>query len=390
MKQESYDIIVIGGGMVGLIFAASVCEEFKVALVEAKNPKLTWDQPTARVSALNQASINALKKTEVYSYLNASACTSLQALKVWDALGGGKIDFEAADLGVRELGMIIENREVVRALWEKLAKKINIYIETPAAIIQHQDHSELQLKSQTLAAQLIVAADGARSWVRQQLNLPMRQKPYDQTAIVGVLKTEKPHQHNAYQSFLSTGPLGILPLADPQQMSMVWSADATYAKQLLAFKPLAFNCELTNALDGKLGQIELISELQAIPLTMRHVKDYSQDRVVLIGDAAHTVHPLAGQGANLGFMDAVVLAESLLIAKTKGYDIGGWRPLRRYQRQRKIDNETMLLAMRAFKEVFSSQSPWTVQLRSQGFNITDRISFLKHYFMRYALGINDV
>jgi len=233
---------------------------------------------------------------------------------------------------------------------------------------------------------LIIGADGGQSWVRAQMGVPVTERPYDQQALVAVLKTEKTHQQMGWQSFLPTGPLGLLPLADDHTMAMVWSNDLAVAERLSALDEKTFNRELSAALNHRLGELHCLTKPVAIPLIMRHVDQYVQPRLALVGDAAHTIHPLAGQGVNLGLMDAACLAQVLVDAQNKQQDIGSLRVLRRYQRWRKGDNALMLAAMRGFKDLFGSKKPGLMQLRSQGFNQVNQLGCVKNAFMRYAMG----
>ena len=213
-------------------------------------------------------------------------------------------------------------------------------------------------------------------------------KPYHHDALVAVIETEKPHYCTAYQPFLKTGPLGVLPLSDAHHVAIVWSADPSQVETLLSLSLEDFNRELMQSLNGELGRTHCVSKRKSIPLIQRHAVHYVQDNTVLIGDAAHTIHPLAGQGANLGFMDAACLAQVLIDAKQNQQAINLHRVLRRYERWRKSENEAMLLSMSAFKSVFSNCSLLAVNLRSWGFNITDRLHQLKHCIMQFAVHQN--
>lgn len=386
-------IVIVGGGMVGLVLAAALARvKIPVTIIENQIPSLQWQPENldARVSAINNASQNILMNLGVWSKILPASQSPLRGLQVWDHVGGGQIEFDSADIGKAQLGFIVENRAIVKALWEHLSSEPLVKILCPAKpmkIVRESDILQLQLEDQTLiSAQLIIGADGAQSWVREQMGVMLMERPYQQQAIVAVIDIEKPHQMLAYQSFLPSGPLGVLPLAHPNQCAMVWSNDLPDAQRLLSLSQADFNRELSLALSYRLGKMTCLSDLKTIPLIMRHAKDYVQPRLALIGDAAHSIHPLAGQGANLGFLDAAVLAQVIAEAQAKNQDIGGLRVLKRYQRWRKGDNLLMLAAMRGFKELFGLNSSWIVQLRSQGLNITDHTHWLKHVFMRHAMG----
>lgn len=386
-------IIIIGGGIVGLVLATALGQaNFEVTVVENKLPLLHWDtnQWDARVSAINAASYQILKNLKIWPQIPANSYTPLRGLEVWDHQGGGIIHFDSADIGAPQLGFIIENRALIKILWENLASLPTVKLISPAeplSIIHHPNYLQLQLKDQSLiTGDLIVGADGSHSWVREEMSINIRERSYEQQAIIAVVHSVRPHQNIGWQSFLPSGPLGVLPLADSQTTAIVWSNDSVEAERLMALNVIDFNQQLTQALSNKLGAMTCLTPPKMIPLMMRHACDYVQQHFALVGDAAHTIHPLAGQGINLGFLDAAVLTQVLIEARQKKQNLGALRVLRRYQRWRKGDNELMLAAMRGFKELFSQQSSWLVNLRSSGLNLTDRMGWLKNLMMNYATG----
>lgn len=386
-------IVIIGGGMVGLVMAAALARaNLPVTVVESRQPILHWEPQSfdARVSAINLVSQRILSNLGIWPQLAASACAPLRGLQVWDHQAGGEIAFDGAEIGAAQLGFIVENRALIKALWEHLQTLPQVTLlcpRQPSQLIQDESGLQLQLDDQSrIAAELVIGADGAESWVRAQMQIPLQERSYEQQALIAVVKTEKPHQNIGWQSFLTTGPLGVLPLADAHQTAIVWSNTIEAAQRLLALSSVELNRELSLALDNRLGAMTALTELKMLPLIMRHATDYVQPRLALIGDAAHTIHPLAGQGVNLGLLDAAVLAQVIAEARQKHHDIGSLRVLRQYQRWRKGDNTLMLLAMRGFKELFGSASPWVAQLRSQGLNLTNHLGFIKNCIMHYASG----
>ncbi len=392
-QREHYDVIIVGGGLVGLVLAHALAQAtMTVAVIESKQPPLDWSasQLDARVSAVNLASTRILQNLNVWQALRSQAISPLRKMIVWDSRGGGEIEFDSATIGVAQLGSIVENREMIRVLWQQLQSSEQVDLRCPAKPSKlecHNEHVKLILSNQqTITASLIVGADGGRSWVREQMQTPWLERPYEQEAMVAIVNTKKPHQETAWQNFLSQGTIALLPLANKHHAAMIWSSEKTHAASLLERSQVQFNREVTNALDHRLGEIEVLNEPRAIPLVMRHAKHYVSERIALIGDAAHTIHPLAGQGVNLGFMDAATLAEVAIDAKHKKQDIGALKPLRRYERWRKGDNTMMLMAMRGFKEVFASEAPWLITTRSMGLNFTERFPGLKNFFIRYAVG----
>jgi len=392
-KPKQYSVTIVGGGMVGLLFAAVLSEaNIGVALIESKEPVLEWAESSldSRVSAINIISQRILKQLNVWSLVRSESYSSLMALKIWDAIGGGEIDFDSADAGVPELGAIVENREIIRALSLFLQKNkyVDFYCPHKAkAISKEEKYIEITLDNeQKIRSDLIVGADGAHSWVREQMTSTMQQRPYDQSAVVAVVETDQSHQQTGWQAFLPDGILALLPLANPHHCAIVWSTETERANNLVAMDKQQFNRDINNEFGLRLGRINRLNKPRAIPLVMRHVKKYVEPRMALIGDAAHTIHPLAGQGVNLGFMDAVCLAQCIIEAKEKHHDIGSLRPLRRYERWRKGDNVMMILTMRGFKELFGSSSSLVIQARNMGLNVANRSDLVKGFFMRIAIG----
>jgi 2-polyprenylphenol 6-hydroxylase len=386
-------IVIIGAGVVGLVLANALARaNLPVTVVETSLPDLHWDnsQLDARVSAINAVSQQILMNLGVWSRIDPAAYAPLRALQVWDSSGGGAIHFDSADIGEPQLGFIVENRALIKALWETAESLSQVTIlapRQPVKIIHSLTQLQLQLEDQTvIPAQLIVGADGGHSWVREEMSINSRERSYEQQALVAVAHTVRAHQNTGWQSFLPAGPLGVLPLADNQTTAIVWSNTLLEAQRLMGLPVMDFNDELSAALNHRLGAMTLLTPLKLIPLVMRHAQEYVLPRLALIGDAAHTIHPLAGQGVNLGFLDAAVLAQVIIEARQKQQDIGSLRVLRRYQRWRKGDNTLMLAAMSGFKELFAQNSPWIVQLRSQGLNLTNRLDVLKNPIMSYAIG----
>lgn len=386
------EIIIVGAGMVGLVLALALARAgVNVVVIEARSPILQWDdaEPSARVSVINLASERILAQLEILPHISQKALARLARLKVWDGVGNGEIEFDASDIGKPSLGSIVDNREVIKVAWQQLQAFDNVQCfvdQAPDTLYVSDDFAKIELADGTdIAAPLCVGADGARSWVRAQVDAEVRERSYQQKALIAVVQTELEHQNTGWQVFMPTGPLALLPLSDRHQCAIVWTHTPEQVDQLAQMNLIEFECEINSAFGLGLGEIKLLGGRQVFPLTMRHARDYIQPRVALAGDAAHTIHPLAGQGVNLGFLDAACLADCILSAREKNADIGALKPLRRYERWRKGDNTEMLLAMRAFKDLFSSTAAFTVQARSYGFNALDRLPWAKRCFMGVAL-----
>ena len=393
IPSESIPVTIIGGGMVGLLLAALLANAgINVAIVEVKKPLLRWnkDNLDSRVSLINAVSRRLLKKVNCWQDIRKSAYSPLAKLDVWDSTGGAEIIFDSADIGASALGAVVENREIVRTLWQILQENPLVELICPAQprnLSRFDEFIDLELDNQKkIRTSLLVGADGAYSWLRGQMNVGMQERSYEQSAIVAVVKTDNPHEQTGWQAFLPGAVLALLPLANPHHCAIVWSVSQEKATQLIAMDEEVFNTEINNSFGLRLGEIHRITQPKSIPLIMRHAKRYLDSRMVLVGDALHTIHPLAGQGVNLGFMDAACLAQCIIDANRKKRDVGSFRVLRCYERWRKGDNLIMLLAMRFFKECFSTKSPLIVHVRNMGLTVTNRLSFIKNYFMKIAMG----
>jgi 2-octaprenylphenol hydroxylase len=388
-----YDIIIVGGGMVGSALACALGDTpWRLALIEGRVPDNEWpaDSFDLRVSAISRASQQLFEQLQVWSAMQAERVSPYQEMHVWDAGGNGSIHFDSADIGEPNLGHIIENRVITRALVQRAAQFDNIDIHCPAKP-QHLDlqhgGGQLELDSGAiLQAELIVGADGGQSWVRQHAGISVSTQDYQQSAVVANVRTEQPHRHTAWQRFLPTGPLAFLPLTD-NVSSIVWSTTPQEAERLCALDSKAFRQELETAYASRLGRIVETGPRAHFPLRGQHASHYVKPHLALIGDAAHTIHPLGGQGVNLGFADVRALRQTLDAARQKGQAIGSLKTLRRYERSRRGDNLLMLEAMGVFKRLFSNTTPGLRQLRNLGLNLSDRANPLKHFFMSQAMGL---
>ncbi|NOZ52054.1 MAG: UbiH/UbiF/VisC/COQ6 family ubiquinone biosynthesis hydroxylase [Gammaproteobacteria bacterium] len=400
-NTTEFDVIIVGGGIVGALFANILANSrLSVAIIDKHRPVATWDKQHVdiRVSAITRATQNILASLGVWDTIKKMRISAFREMHVWDSAGHGIIHFDSAELGEPCLGHIIENNVILSALITRLQQFDNIALffeHRPSQLSSDGQRTQLQLENQkTLTGKLIIGADGPNSWVRQAAGITVNSKDYQQTAVVTTVKTEKCHQETAWQRFMPTGPLAFLPLSNGYS-SIVWSTTPEHAQALLKMATQDFQLTLADAFEHKLGAILTAGKLASFPLKSQHANCYVKPRIALMGDAAHTVHPLAGQGLNLGFADAATLAEVLLdctnlhnprTAETTR-DIGDYQVLRRYERWRKGNNLAMLTTMAAFKTLFGSQQTLLCNLRNIGLNLMDNITPAKNLILRHAMGL---
>jgi 2-octaprenylphenol hydroxylase len=392
--MQSFDVTIVGGGMVGLTLAHALKNSaLSVAVIDTEiGSKALTDTPELRVSALNLASQNIFENLNVWEHMLKHRLQAYEGMEVWDKDTFSKIEFSHRHVDTTQLGYIIENQLVRNVLWDGLSSLPNVQVFAPAKIAKlafGQQEVFISLEDgNMLSTRLVVGADGANSFVRQQAALPQIFWDYDQHAIVATVKTEIPHQAIARQIFTPTGPLAFLPLYQDNLCSIVWSQDVDEAERLFGLSDAHFNQHLTSAFDAKLGLCEAVSERVKFPLKMRYSKQWVKDRVALIGDAAHTIHPLAGQGANLGILDAAALAEQLLELSNNDLDVGLAKHLRPYERWRKTEASKMIAAMETFKRLFEGKDPIKKLVRGIGLSMFNTLPVAKHQIIKQAMGID--
>jgi 2-polyprenylphenol 6-hydroxylase len=346
---------------------------------------IAWD---IRTFALTRASEKIFRNLGVWDKL--MRVHPFSDMHVWDIQGS--IHFDCTQLAEPSLGYIAEQKVLQTALNERLQQFENVSIFRPAHIQQvMQQQRTVQVTLSTgehLQARLLVGAEGANSALRTLVGIPFRLQDYAQQAIIANVQTECSHQNTAWQRFLRTGPLAFLPLYDPQHCSIVWSADTPVAQNLMRLSDEAFLDTLSESFAHRLGQVTATSPRLLFPLQRRTAETYIKPRIALVGDAAHTVHPLAGQGVNLGLLDVAALSDVILHADKMRQDIGLYATLKRYERWRKTHNLLVANAMSGFKSLFGSQLPIVQWARNVGLQFTDTATPVKHLLMRHTMGLS--
>jgi 2-octaprenyl-3-methyl-6-methoxy-1,4-benzoquinol hydroxylase/2-octaprenylphenol hydroxylase len=391
-RPPALDIAVVGGGMVGAAAALALARAgFSTALLEARAPT-AWSAEAEidlRVVGLAPSSLSLLDELGVWTSIREARVGPYTHMHVWDAQTGAAIDFDATAEGRDRLGYIVENNLVQWTLWQALEAS-GVRRLCPAEVKgfeTREDRIQLELADgTTLAASLLVAADGVASPLRQLAGIGTRGRDYAQRAVVAHVATERPHEQTAWQRFLPCGPLALLPLADGRS-SIVWSLPEAEAQRVLNLDDRAFLDELGLASDFRLGRIMATTPRAAFPLKLQLAERYQADRFVLLGDAAHAVHPLAGQGVNLGLRDVTELRDTLLAARNAGRDIGAPHVLRRYARRRRSADTLDALGFDALARIYAWQSPVLVAARGVGVRVLNRLAPLKQRISEHAAGL---
>ena len=395
--MKSVDLVIIGGGMVGLALAALLRNaDCRIKIIEKSPPPDIEDNAFAnRVSAVNAAGEAMLRRIGALQQIPVERISAYDQMFVWEKDSFAKIRFDNRDpvirqLGLPHLGLILENRRIQAALWHQVSRQANAEIisAAPQTVGIGENGAFLTLDNgEMLSAKLVVGADGANSWLRNHTDIPLNSRDYEHTALVCNVQVAESHGRTARQIFSPDGILAFLPLPDEHLCSIVWSLPPEKARALLTCDEKSFNQALTIAFDNRLGLVELQSERATYPLTARYARDFAQNRLALIGDAAHTIHPLAGLGVNLGFADAVYLAQTIERHSAAGNDIGEYRHLRRFERTRKAEAVKLLATMEGLKQLFHGDHPVKKLVRGLGLSAVNQLPLLKKQLIAQATGI---
>ena len=399
MQNKKYDIIIAGAGITGLTQALLLSSlNLKIAIFDRKFPdsnQLDLNHYDLRVSAITPKSTEIFKSLNIWQDILNLRAQPYDKMHVWDSgiksdiksninknTKPGNINFTAKELGHEYLGHIIENKVITYCLYKKLKQKHNIDIITGSIINLDHNNKNIELDNNySIFYDLLIAADGVNSWIRKKLDIETSFKNYEQQACVCTVQTENNLNKCAWQRFLPTGPLAFLPF-NQNTASIVWSQDNINAEQTKQLNNKDFEIELTKQCENKLGEIKLLSNRAYFPLTRQHAKTYTQDNIALIGDAAHRIHPLAGQGANIGILDAVALKDNIqkAINKSRKYYTLNW--LKKYEQTRWFANQSMMLSMSGFNLLFSNNNYLYEKLRTHGLNLADKSHAFKNICSR--------
>lgn len=381
-----FDLIIVGAGLAGASLAAALrSSRLKIAVIESRPPAQCpgWDP---RIYAISPTNADFLSEIGAWQHLDTHRLTPVYDMQIrGDA--GGELSFSAYDCGLRELAWIVESGLMQRELWETIKRQHNLTLicpASPSAIDVTDDVATLTLDDgRTLTARLVVAADGARSWVREQVGIEAKTTPYEEKGVVANFRCEKPHRNTAYQWFRPDGILAYLPLPD-HMISIVWSTPHAHADELVSLGADALCDRVAEAAGHQLGALELVTEAAAFPLRLMRVSNPTAPRIALIGDAAHAIHPLSGHGINLGYQDAKVLAGLLA-------DLPAWRDpgeaaiLGAYARARAEETTLLQSTTHALNRLFKPDNSLLSGIRNLGLNLTNRLPVIRNSLVRYAV-----
>ena len=395
MANKHFDIIILGAGLIGAALALRLARDseanakpLKIAVVE-RSPQIQHNSmPNQRVIALGKIATDTLKQAGVFEQLGSSFAYPYKRMFVWDENSNGELFFEAEQHDLSRLGYMVDSLQCTMLLQQQLQAEPQITAMFESQVLafdrdEAAQSAQLSLSDQRLSAPLVIAADGANSWLRKQVKIFANHRSYDQRGIVAKIETQESHQDTAWQRFLSTGPVAFLPV-EQNQSSIVWSVDSEQADELMALDDKDFESRLSEAFDYKLGRVSLLTKRLSFPLISQQADSYFVRNVALVGDAAHSIHPLAGQGANLGFKDIDALAS--IVCDPSVTSLADPALLQQYQRNRKTDNQQTDMMMTGLLKAYQGNQTFWLSLRGTGMNLVNRSALLKSLLVKQAVG----
>jgi 2-octaprenyl-3-methyl-6-methoxy-1,4-benzoquinol hydroxylase len=390
-RRAGLDAVVVGAGVVGAAAALGLARQgLRIALLEAHAPA-PWSAqaPDLKVYALAPDASLLLDRLGAWAAVRAARAHPYRRMRVWDAAGGGELCFDADAFGRAELGHIVEHALLVDRLWQALSREPGIELHCPSkvrGIVQDGDGVQVEHEQGNLRARMVFGADGAASRVRELAGIGVREHDYGQRGLVAYVRTALPHEDTAWQRFLPGGPLAFLPCGDGR-CSIVWSLPETEAQRLSQAEAASFDAELTRAFDARLGEVQVDSARAAFPLRRRLADPMLQGRVALLGDAAHAVHPLAGQGVNLGLRDVADLLDSVAASIGAGRGFDSPQALQRWARRRFSENAVAAHAFEGINRVFSNEAPVPTLLRGHLLGLAGKLPPVARALWRRAAGV---
>ncbi|MBE0612200.1 MAG: UbiH/UbiF family hydroxylase [Burkholderiales bacterium] len=384
-----FDIVIVGAGLVGASFAMAMRGSgLKLALVEAQAPAKEDENWDSRIYAISPGSAAFLQSLGVWKRLDIGRICPVHEMHIRGDAAKAQLRFSAYEAGAAELATILESRHLQSLLWQGLEHQHGLELICPdqcVALQLREEAADITLASgRTLHAKLVVAADGMHSWARQAAGITVEEKSYSQVGVVANFSCARPHNNTAFQWFRGDGVLAYLPLPG-ERISIVWSTPDAHAAELLAMPSDDFCARVAEAGEGALGELGLLSGALRFPLAHMRAARLAAPRIALIGDAGHVLHPLAGQGVNLGFGDARDLA-GILLQRELFRDPGEIRLLRRYERARAEDILALALVTDGLQRLFAAPGGIASTLRNAGLNLTNALPVLKNLLIRRALG----
>lgn len=389
------DVTIVGAGLVGCTLACLLSNQgLKVGIVDRNNPLNVSKESElqGRTVALNLSSVGIFQDLDLWNDIYHST-TNFNRIYVWDSTGSSPLEFLSEHVNEENLGYVASNNLILSFLSRYIhrSKSIELYLDSEISSLEIDDNKTTILLSdgKQVSSPLVVGADGAKSFIRNKINIDTRTWSYYQKAFVASLKTNKPHLNTAWQVFTSTGPIALLPYdkAGKANVSLVWSADNKYAAEINKFTKKDFSRELEEKTESILGNVEIVGDIYSFPLYQLHSKTYFSNRAVLVGDAAHSFHPLAGQGLNSGLSDVSCLFKLIAEYRRKAKDIGSKEILRDYEKRRKVPNLAMVALMELFKQGFEGNNPWLKLTRNMAFKVASKNRILKRNLIKQAAGI---